>query len=141
MFFRILSYLPDDKSYTMLYVPSHTRSTPYFVGIFAAYVYRYLKLDKPKFRFPYSKTLMTILITLYPLFLMTIQVFYVYEYNLWLSVIYTFMYRILFATIVSIFIIISAINGFFKGKISFEKFSFKSFNLIFFNYVLNIFTN
>lgn len=125
----------------MLYVPSHTRSTPYFVGIFAAYVYRYLKLDKPKFRFPYSKTLMTILITLYPLFLMTIQVFYVHEYNLWLSVIYTFMYRMVFATIVSIFIIISAINGFFKGKISFEKFSFKSFNLIYFNYVLDILTN
>jgi hypothetical protein len=100
----------------MLYVPSHTRSTPYFVGIFAAYVYRYLKLDKPKFRFPYSKTLMTILIIIYPLFLMTIQVFYVQEYNLWLSVIYTFMYRMVFATIVSIFIIICAINGFFKGK-------------------------
>jgi len=101
----------------MLYVPSHTRSTPYFVGIFAAYVYRYLKLDKPKFRFPYSKTLITILIIIYPLFLMTIQVFYIHEYNLWLSVIYTFMYRMLFATIISMFIIISAINGFFKGKI------------------------
>lgn len=47
---------------------------------------------------------------------MTIQVFYVQEYNLWLSVIYTFMYRMVFATIVSMFIIICAINGFFKGK-------------------------
>ncbi|XP_025407688.1 nose resistant to fluoxetine protein 6-like isoform X2 [Sipha flava] len=111
----IFNYLPEQKSYTMLYIPSHTRSTPYFVGIFAAYVYRYLKLDKPKFRFPYSKTLLTILIAVYPLFLMTIQVFYVREYNLWLSVIYMFMYRITFAIIVSIFIIICAINGLFKG--------------------------
>ncbi|XP_022173310.1 nose resistant to fluoxetine protein 6-like [Myzus persicae] len=114
-YISILNYLPDHQSYTKLYVPSHTRSTPYFVGIFAAYVYRYLRLDKPKFRFPYSKTLITILITMYPLFLMTIQVFYVHEYNLWLSVIYTFLYRMVFATIVSMFIIISAINGFFKG--------------------------
>ncbi|CAH1710164.1 nose resistant to fluoxetine protein 6-like isoform X1 [Aphis gossypii] len=114
-YISILNYLPEHKSYTALYVPSHTRSTPYFVGIFAAYVYRYLKLDKPKFRFPYSKTLITILIIIYPLFLMTIQVFYVQEYNLWLSVIYTFMYRMVFATIVSMFIIICAINGFFKG--------------------------
>jgi hypothetical protein len=114
-FYRIFNYLPEQKSYTMLYIPSHTRSTPYFVGIFAAYVYRYLKLDKPKFRFPYSKTLLTILIAVYPLFLMTIQVFYVREYNLWLSVIYMFMYRITFAIIVSIFIIICAINGLFKG--------------------------
>ncbi|XP_025194462.1 nose resistant to fluoxetine protein 6-like isoform X2 [Melanaphis sacchari] len=114
-YLSILNYLPEQKSYVMLYVPSHTRSTPYFVGIFAAYVYRYLKLDKPKFRFPYSKTLITILIIIYPLFLMTIQVFYVQKYNLWLSVIYTFMYRMVFATIISIFIIICAVNGLFKG--------------------------
>lgn len=117
-FYRIFNYLPELQSYTRLYVPSHTRSTPYFVGIFAAYVYRYLKLDRPKFRFPYSKTLLSILIIIYPLFLMTIQVFYVREYNLWLSVIYTFMYRMVFATIVSIFIIICGINGFFKGKLN-----------------------
>lgn len=116
VFFRIFNYLPEQQSYTMLYVPSHTRSTPYFVGIFAAYVYRYLKLDKPKFRFPCSKTLLSILIAIYPLFLMTIQVFYVREYNLWLSVIYTFVYRMTFAAIVSVFIIICAINGLFKGK-------------------------
>lgn len=115
-FYRIFNYLPEQQSYTMLYVPSHTRSTPYFVGIFAAYVYRYLKLDKPKFRFPYSKTLLSILVAIYPLFLMTIQVFYVREYNLWLSVIYTFVYRMIFATIVSVFIIICAINGIFKGN-------------------------
>ncbi|VVC24589.1 Nose resistant-to-fluoxetine protein, N-terminal,Double-stranded RNA-binding [Cinara cedri] len=111
----MLNYLPDHQSYTVLYVPSHTRSTPYFVGIFAAYVYRYLKLDMPKFRFPYSKTLLTILITVYPLVLMTIYVFYIREYDLWLSVIYTFMFRTVFSTIVSMFIIICAINGFFKG--------------------------
>lgn len=115
--YRILNYLPEHQSYTALYVPSHTRSTPYFVGIFAAYVYRYLKLDKPKFRFPYSKTLLSILIIIYPLFLMTIQVFYVRNYNLWLSVVYTFVYRLTFATIVSIFIIICAVNELFKGNL------------------------
>lgn len=113
----MLNYLPDDQSYTALYVPGHTRSTPYFVGIFAAYVYRYLKLDRPKFRFPYSKTSLSILIALYPLVLMTIQVFYIREYDLWLSVIYTFAVRIVFAAIVSAFIIVCAINGLFKGKI------------------------
>lgn len=111
-----MNYLPAHQNYTALHVPSHTRSTPYFVGIFAAYVYRYLWLDKPKFRFPYPKTLLSILVAVYPLCLMTIQVFHAREYNLWLSVAYTFVYRTVFSTIVSVFIIICAVNGFFKGK-------------------------
>lgn len=117
-FCRIFNYPPEHRNYTMLYVPGHARSTPYFVGIFAAYVYRYLKLDRPKFRFPYPKTLLSTLVAVHPLILMTIQVFYVREYNLRLSVVYTFAYRLVFATVVSTFIIISAINGFFKGTIN-----------------------
>lgn len=115
-FHRISGYLPEYDSYTTTYVPGHMRSTPYFVGIFAAYVYRYLKFDKPKFRFPCPKTLVAMLVAIYPLFLMTIQVFYIQEYKLWLSVVYAFVYRMIFAAIISMFIIICAINGLFKGK-------------------------
>lgn len=115
--YRPFNYLPvEHRSYTALYVPGHARAAPYFVGVFAAYVYRYLKLDRPDFRFPYPKTLAWTLVAVYPLALMTAPVSYVRPYRLWLSVAYTFAYRTVFATVVSAFIIVCAVNGLVAGK-------------------------
>ncbi|XP_050436822.1 nose resistant to fluoxetine protein 6-like isoform X2 [Adelges cooleyi] len=105
-----LNHLPDHRSYTELYIPSHTRSTPYFVGLFAAYVYRYLRLDKPKFQFPCPNVLLALLSISCALLFLTVHVFYMYKYNLWMSIFYALTFRLIFAAITSAIILIFAVN-------------------------------
>jgi hypothetical protein len=42
--------------------------------------------------------------------------FYEYDYNLWVSVVYAFAFRLVFAVLVSAFIIVSTVNSCFQGR-------------------------
>lgn len=106
---------PSKIDFTLLYVPTHARATPYFVGIFTAYIYRCTKAHKPDFRFTYPTMRLCALFFTAQLWMMTIFYFFVTEYNVWTSVAYALTFRLIFATFVATFILISTINTSFRG--------------------------
>ncbi|VVC24505.1 Nose resistant-to-fluoxetine protein, N-terminal,Acyltransferase 3 [Cinara cedri] len=114
-FISALKSPSNDKTYTLLYVPTHTRATPYFVGMFAAYVYQKIKVDRPDYRFSHPTTYLFGLTAGAMLWMMSIFYFLVNEYNLWSSIVYAFVFRLVFAFFVSAAIIISSVNVHFIG--------------------------
>jgi len=112
---RNLKYPPSHEVFTLLYIPTHTRATPYFVGMFAGHVYRITKIRKPDFRFPYPTLCLWAIICGCILWMMSIFYFFVHEYNVWASVLYALVFRLIYSAVISAFIVVSAVNTCFTG--------------------------
>lgn len=113
---RNLKYPPSNEVFTLLYIPTHTRATPYFVGMFAGHVYRITKIRKPDFRFPYPALCLWTIICGGLLWMMSIFYFFVHEYSVWASVLYALVFRLIYSAVISAFIVVSAVNTCFTGK-------------------------
>jgi len=113
---RNLKYPPSHEDFTQLYIPTHTRATPYFVGMLAGHVYRTTKARKPDFRFPYPTLCLWTIIGGCVLWMMSLFYFFVHEYNIWASVLYALVFRLIYSAMISAFIVVSAVNTCFTGR-------------------------
>eukprot|EP00102_Acyrthosiphon_pisum_P022676 XP_016659886.1 PREDICTED: nose resistant to fluoxetine protein 6-like [Acyrthosiphon pisum] len=115
-FISNLKYPPSHEDFTLLYIPTHTRATPYFVGMFAGHVYRTTRARKPDFRFPYPTLCLWTIVGGCVLWMMSVFYFFVHEYSMWASVLYALVFRLIYSAMISAFIIISAVNTCYTGS-------------------------
>jgi len=115
-FCRNLKYPPSHEEFTLLYIPTHTRATPYFVGMFAGHVYRKTRTLKPNFRFPYPTLCLWTLVGGCILWMMSFFYFFVHEYSVWASVLYALVFRLVYSAAISAFIVVSAVNTCYTGR-------------------------
>ncbi|XP_025413409.1 uncharacterized protein LOC112685687 [Sipha flava] len=83
--------------------------------MYAAHVYRGIRASEPNYKFSHPTLRLWAIFWSYIAWMTSVVYFYEYDYNLWVSVVYAFAFRLVFAVLVSAFIIVSTVNSCFQG--------------------------